>query len=390
MSSSKASTRIALLILTALSIFGLTACPVNFNPPQRQIEGVYDAETRYDMKTLAGTLSTVKSWEQPRVAIKDAIIRTIKRLYNNDIALLVAEYYGDSIAADIEAYLVELSPAWLRNLTGTLSIVDAQLDMVDVQTSILLASDPDNPSALKATQLWNGITVFRDPLCRKNGGLNCPQITVSIQELLDAEYPIDLVNSTFAATEEVENQLSLTSNEIRFNYGRLALYLMTNLALPDEPGASLQLRDVIMAAINCRGLAGRLAGEDKVLGWNIAGFEVGVSLNDLIGSCEDGIFAMVNDFVDQFSVPITMNLGGQITALDNNLDGVVDQLVSSALQGQVKASLLSGQSKEGPVSGQMTSWRVGDLQNDGLNTTDGTSDQVDDGVPLWESDNSNP
>lgn len=386
---SKLTGKLIPLGLAALALFSLTACPVNYSPPQRQIEGVYDAETRYDMKTLAGTLSTVKSWEQPRVAIKDAIIRTVRRLYNNEIANLVASYYGDWISSEIESYLIELSPAWLRNLTQTLTTVDAQLDMVDIQTSILLAQDADNPEALKATQLWNGITVFRDPLCRKNGGLTCDQITVSIKELLDAEYPIDLINSTFVATEQAQNQLNLTSNEIRFNYGRLALYLMTNLALPNEPGAGLQIRDVILAAINCRGLAGRLAGEDKVLGWNIAGFEVGISLNDLVGSCEDGVFAMVNDFVDQFSVPITMNLGGQITALDNNLDGVIDQLVSSALQGQVKASLLGGQSKEGPVSGQMTSWRVGDLNSDGLDTTNNANDQLDDGVPIWESNNSN-
>lgn len=386
---SKPTGKLIPLCLAALALFSLTACPVNYSPPQRQIEGVYDAETRYDMKTLAGTLSTVKSWEQPRVAIKDAIIRTVRRLYNNEIANLVASYYGDWISSEIESYLIELSPAWLRNLTQTLTTVDSQLDMVDIQTSILLSQDADNPEALKATQLWNGITVFRDPLCRQNGGLTCDQITVSIKELLDAEYPIDLINSTFVATEQAQNQLNLTSNEIRFNYGRLALYLMTNLALPNEPGAGLQIRDVILAAINCRGLAGRLAGDDKVLGWNIAGFEVGISLNDLVGSCEDGIFAMVNDFVDQFSVPITMNLGGQITALDNNLDGVIDQLVSSALQGQVKASLLGGQVKEGPVSGQMTSWRVGDLNSDGLDTTNNANDQLDDGIPIWDSNNSN-
>ena len=375
-----------LMSLLLLSALGLTGCPGNFAPPERQIEGVYDAETRYDMTTLAGTLSTVRSWEQPRQAIRDAILRTVRRLYSQEVAMLVAQFYGDSIAADIEAYLVELSPAWLRQLTSTLSVVDAQLHMVDVQTSILLAQDPEDPSALTATQLWSGISVFRDPECRKRGGLTCPQINVSLQELLDAEYPLDLINSTFKATDQGQNTLTLTASEVRFNYGRLALYLMTNLALPDEPGAGLQLRDVILAAINCRGLAGRLAGDDGVLGWRVGGVNVGVSLNDLVGSCQDGVFAMINGFVDQFSVPIQMNLGGQIKAIDTNLDGVIDQLVSADIAGTVQASLLSGQTKQGPVSGQMTSWRVGALPPSGQGPSPDGEPLPDDGLPLWSAD----
>lgn len=375
-------TKTLLILITALCALASTGCPANFSEPTTQVQGVYDAETRYDMKTLAGTLSAVEPWQQPNKAIRTAIVNTFKANYGAEIANLVSEYYGTWIADEIESYLKELAPQWLLSLPGTLSTVDAQLDMVDVQTSLLLSQDTTNGD-YKVTQTWNGITVFRDPACRKNGGLACDQITISIKDLLDAEYPIDLVNSTYTVSES-NSALTMQSNEIRFNYGRLALYLMTNLALPNEPGAGLRLRDVVLAAINCRGLAGRLAGEDKVLGWNIAGFEVGLSLNDLVGSCEDGIFAMTNNFVDQFNVPLNMNLGGTLNMIDKDYDGKIDQLVTDNLDGTLKANLFTGQSKEGPVTGQMTSWRVGDIGDDNL-IDDSDNETIDDGEVLFNN-----
>lgn len=377
------------LLLSTTACEYLDAFGVGAGDPGEQawvVEGSFDAETRYDMQSVAGSLSgNVASWTDPKVAIREQIVGAVRANYNNELAVGVASVYGDWIGQEIQAHLLANSPAWVQALPQALSVVDAQMSMVDVQTSLLLSRDTAR-GAYKATQIWNGLTVFRDPNCRMEGGLNCEQIKVSFQDLLDSEYPLEVVSADFTAINRASRDLlTMEAHTVKLNYGRLALYLMTNLVLPEEPGAGLQLRDVVLAAINCRGLAGRLAGPDGVLGWNIGGFEVGLSINDLVGSCEQGVFGMVNEFVDQFNVPLSMDLAGTITMIDSDRDGRVDQLTSREIAGDVALTLGRGEPTSGPVQAQMTAWRVGDLPSDGVDPDELTN--IDDGIPIWEDPN---
>ncbi len=369
--------------LLCVMVCGLVSCmPVTPRSEQRVVEGAYDAETRYDLQTLSGKLSqTVAPWQAPDRMLRTRIIGQFEQKYGSRIANLIAQSYGATIEQDVRAYLQQFSPEWLLNLTSRFDIVDAQLKRFDVRSSFLLSEQADG--SLEATQIWNGIAVFRDPNCRENGGLNCEQIDISMQNLLDAEYPIEVVSSTFVGDAQ-SNTLAMNGQEIKLNYGRLALYLITNLALPDKPGAGLQLRDVVLAAFNCRGVAGRLTGDDGVLGWTIAGVEVGISLNDIIGTCEEGIFAMTNDFVDQFNVPLNMNLNAAISLIDRDFDGTIDELTTSNISGNVNASFYGGSQHEGPVSGQMTGWRVGSVPDTVPTGEDETN--IDDGTTIWGED----
>lgn len=387
------STYITLLISVSLLGLSSSACEyLNINLGQRsntplenthEIQGSYDAETRYDMQTLTGTLvGSVESWTEPELAIKNAIVSNIKKNYGAQTSQAILSLYGDWIGQEIVGHIQDVSPAWVRALPNALTVVDAQLNMVDVQTSMLITKQTDG--SYKTTQIWNGLSVFRDPECRAHGGLNCEQISISFKDLLDAEYPIEIVSSDFTAHEARRNQLEMQAHEIKFNYGRLALYIMTNLVLPDKPGAGLQLRDVLLAAINCRGLAGRLAGDNGVLGWNIGGVQVGISFNDLIGSCQEGVFGMIHGFVDQFHVPLSMTIKGQLELMDTDLDGRIDRLVTEQIDGALNALLIGGKTHNGPVHAKMTGWRVGDLPDTGQDLEQNNTN-IDDGIPIFES-----
>ena len=86
-----------------------------------------------------------------------------------------------------------------------------------------------------------------------------------------------------------------------------------------------------------------------------------MSLNDLIGNCQDGVFAQVNGFVDGFNVPLGMDMGGTARVIDTNRDGAVDQLTDGQLAGDMNLALTGGQTDGGPVSAQFVGFRVGDL-----------------------------
>lgn len=355
----------AIATLTAMMTAALVTAScqgIGLNEPERQVEGAYDTEYRYDMQSLTGAVSgSVAAWGAPDTVIRDKILAKFRSKFGATIADTIESYYGQQIARDIRAFFEEFAPAWLLDLPPKLALIDSQLKMIDIQTSILLA--PQAEGGFKATQIWNGITVFKDPACKTSGGLLCDQVSVGIQDLLGAEYPLEILSSDFTGSETSQNVLEMKSHAIKFNYGRLGLYLLTNLVFPDEPGNKLQIRDVILAGINCRGVAGRLAGDDDTLGWTIAGVKVGLSINELIGSCQDGAFAMVNSFVDQFNLPLTIDLRGAMQLVDTNFDGVIDQLAIPKLQGDAQVKLLNGSSKGGAIDGLMTGFRVGNNPN---------------------------
>jgi hypothetical protein len=302
--------------------------------------------------------------------IRDAILVEIKNTYGRDIALLVKNQFGAQIAQDIYEYIDGLEIAWLLDLQTALRTVDRQMKAVDMQSTILLAER--SAGRYEATVIWNGITLFEDPDCRESGGLLCDQIAFNLSEMVDSEYPLEVISSTYDAVE-TGDQLEMRSHEIKFNYGRLGLYLLTNLVLPDEPGNGLAIRDVVLAAINCRGMAGRLAGDNGVLGWEVGGVTVGLSLEDLVGTCQDGVFSVINDFVDQFHIPLRLNLSGSTGLADLDGDGLVDRLSGGSLGGNVEVDLLTGQSETsqgGPVEAQFTGFRVGGVDDAELGRLD--------------------
>ena len=349
------------------------------------VEGSYDTETRYDMLSLSGALTgAISPWQAPQDAISEQIWARMGQKAGSGRAATLAlstarRSYGQQVTADILGHVTDTSPPWMLNLSSELDTVDAQLGRVDVATSMLIGQRPDG--SYEATEIWNSIAVFRDPSCRDRGGLNCAQISLDTQALLSAEYPVEIVSASYDAALESPSLMTLSGQNVSFNYGRLALYLLTNLVLPDEPGQGLGLRDLVLAGINCRGVAGRLAGSDNILGWNVAGVQLGLDVNELVGACQEGVFAMVNDFVDQFSLPLTMSVGGSLSLMDPDGDGVIDQLATSSLQGTLTTTSLGGEQSSGELTGQLTGWRVGDVPGAGSGAH---GDDIDDGTTIWE------
>ena len=349
----KLGSLILLLSFVSFGCQGLTPHSV-----ERDVTGAYDVESRYKLEKFEGVFAGLAGkWSEPDRAIGSEIQSTIKANYGATIGDAFVSLYGAQLQNDITAYMTEESPPWVLNLSSSLDGVDKQLATIDMQQAWLIAEKEDL-QGLEATQIFNGVAVFADPDCRGSGALTCDQIEVTSESLLNAEFPIEIISTRYEVIDS-GSALSLKSNQVNFNYGRLGLYYLTNLILPDDPEEGAGLRDVALGAINCRGLAGRLAGEDGVYGVDVLGTTIGVSLNDLIGNCEEGVFGTVNRFVDGFSAPMKMNLDGESNTFDTNRDGKVDQITGGTVEGDMNVELFSGQSKESPVSGFFDGFRVG-------------------------------
>lgn len=345
---------LALLASFAMACEGLPVREV-----RQTLEGAYDVETRYDMKTIAGTFSGFAGqWARPDEAIHQEIIAGVRANHGAQIANTFESVYGNKLQQDITGYLNEQAPPWVMNLENSLEGVDKQLRTVDMQASWLFVEKEDG--RVEATQIWNGFSVYEDADCPDSDAILCNQLQITSEELLEAEYPVEVISSTYDAVDQGET-VALESHSLEFSYGRLGLYLLTNLILPDGKTEGVGLRDVVLAAINCRGLAGRIAGDDGTLGVNVGGVNVGISLSDLIGNCEESVFGMTTRFVDRFNAPVAMDLSGAAQIIDTNRDGRIDQLTSGNVGGNMALTTFNGQAEEGPVDGLFTGFRVGDV-----------------------------
>ncbi|MFU8806810.1 MAG: hypothetical protein ACNA8W_23590 [Bradymonadaceae bacterium] len=323
-----------------------------------RVEGSYDTMTRYDFSTASGMLTEAAgSWTAPDRALTESIIGQVSTMYGSDIAQTLSNQFGSQIQSQIRTYLQAESPSWVFNMGPHLDGVDAKLKTVDAQSTWVVGET--SGGQYEVTQIWNGFSVFKDPACRGAGNLICEQTHYTTEALLDAEYPIEIV-STRSEGVTTSAGLFVDSHSVEFNYGRLGLYMLVDALLPPESReGSVGLRDVALGAINCRGLAGRLAGDDGIFGFDLAGVRIGLSLNDLIGSCQDGIFGIVNRFVDRFHIPLNMNIKSNARLVDTNRDGRINRLDDGKVDGMMNLTRGSAVGQEGPVSGEFTGFRVG-------------------------------
>lgn len=348
---------ICLVFVMMVASMGCQQLPVR--SVQDSLEGSYDTESRYDMSTFSGIFGGLAGeWRQPDQLIYNQITGRVATDYGSTSAAAFETIYGARLQADIQDYLANETPPWVMQIGGRLDQVDAQMKTVDLQTTMLM-TEPE-PDAIEATQIWNGVAFFKEPACRDSSAITCDQFQLSSEELLDAEYPVEVLSSDFTATAQ-NREMQMNAHSLDFNYGRLGLYLLVNQILPDNPTEGVGLRDVALGAINCRGLAGRITDEQGALGVDVGGTTIGISLNDLVGDCQSGVLASVNGFVDRFEVPVGMDLTGSAQLVDTNRDGKIDQFTSGQVGGDMALQLLNGQAEEGPVSGQFIGFRVGDL-----------------------------
>lgn len=324
----------------------------------QRVDGSYDAMTRYDFSSASGMLTEAAgAWVSPDRAITESVIGKVSSLYGTDIAQTLSSQYGTQIQGQIRNYLQGEAPAWVFNMGPQLEGVEGKLKTVDAQSTWVIGQTGNDQ--YEVTQIWNGFSVFNDPDCRTGTSLICDQTHYTTEALLDSEYPVEIVSSR-ALGVAASGGFAVDTHNVAFNYGRLGLYLLIDALLPAGPRENgVGFRDVALGAINCRGLAGRLAGESGVFGFDIAGVRVGLSLDDLIGSCQDGVFGTVNRFVDRFHIPLNMDIKSNARLVDTNRDGRINRLDDGKVDGLMSLSRGSAVGQSGPVSGDFTGFRVG-------------------------------
>ena len=320
---------------------------------QNRLAGAYDVDSRYEFdEGFFGELSP--DWLDPAHAVETNLRSTIDSRYGRSVTEAYDALARSSVQRLISSHITGEAPIWLTDIQPSLEVVDRKLAVVDVDSAMLVTEDGED--GFRVRQMWQGISTFDDPECPTSGAILCPQTRFSIDTLLDSEYPLDIVTSDQRLTIEGE-RADLAGHNVSLNYGRLGLYMLVNQVLPDTPSKNLGLRDVVLAAVNCRGLASRVTGGQESWTLDVGGVAIGIDLEEIIGSCQEGVLAEVNRVVDRFSVPMEMELSGSALLVDTSRDGSIDQFTRGNLGGTRQLEVPAGIVQDS-FSGRFVGFRV--------------------------------
>lgn len=204
-------------------------------------------------------------------------------------------------------------------------------------TSILTIEKTDTEFAFRGHEEWTTLTVDWTWRCQQNPAQqNCQQYTVDLQ---GSGAAAATVSYEWTGYVDGYDQLVVGSHNVLFDIGRLQLYLLEQVIIPDLTGGNANsLAGAFAYWVDCDGLA------QQALGGNDICDPSGIfCLGDAI--IESACVAAVTEVADFVTGPILnqpvvadMVLAGKATLIDGTPNGIADELHDGRTEGTLQNS----------------------------------------------------
>jgi len=316
---------------------------------------VYDlllnAAGRYDLRAVFDFTDAIPDTEVGRV------IDLIVELFNDPAAFVfdLVEYvvdaylgqvvggivewalnlFRDQLEAWMREWLEENAPAWLDQILvigQDLTQVIASLELLAELRISKLTSD----WYVQGEEEWLGVVLHWRTGCAPEGDPafdpDCGRIELTLDQLRDTEFPIDLVAGVWNGTITHFDTLTIERHAIQLEYGRLILYVLNEILLPAVSGGEYHsLLDAAQGLVDCESLAAAIS--DDVLA------ALGTDRAEVAGWCEDGIALFLLPLVstiEELGMDSHLRLQGTALLVDEDDDLIVDRIQDGAWDGQVE------------------------------------------------------
>ncbi|MBR57716.1 MAG: hypothetical protein CMH54_06610 [Myxococcales bacterium] len=153
----------------------------------------------------------------------------------------------------------------------------------------------------------------------------CGKYTYTLEDFDDPEFPLDLASSHFTASILNWNQLQIDPHVLYINYGKLILFGLEHILLPEIADGATNLGDAMSNLLNCEDL----------------GSILGIPQEDIQNACISAT-GMIGGFI-QVSLnglkwDSNLSLYGSCLLLDDHDDLIVDRLINGQYTGTVVMS----------------------------------------------------
>jgi hypothetical protein len=177
---------------------------------------------------------------------------------------------------------------------------------------------------------------------------NCGKIALdAAKSVNDPNFPLDFFSGTLTGSVSAQKKLTIDSSTIKLNYGKLILFVLTQVVLKKITGETTFL-GAMEKLVNCDGIA-------KGIGGSILG-KIGLSESTVKGFCSTTLGLLVlplEQYLGGLALDSNLSLQGQCMMQDLNDDLKVDKLVNGVWTGNIV--LQGGQGK--PFKGDFSATR---------------------------------
>jgi len=242
----------------------------------------------------------------------------------------------------INDWILSVAPDWLLDFLTVgddlLQIV-THLELIQVTRFDKTGSD----FTVAGTEEWVGIALYWRLNCDEGSPPDCGRYEFNMEDLLQAEEPIEAVYATFNARATNFNQLVMDPHNINLQYGRLILFVLNNVVLPLIADGARSISEALINLIDCEGLAWSITGNDGEWGGSYLGIDVGFDVDDAIGWCE-GAANLLGDtatnLLEALSFDSVLAIEGSCELQEDDMDLMVDRLENGHYRGWI---LVDGQ-----------------------------------------------
>lgn len=270
--------------------------------------GAYDMVNHFDFTgAIPGNLgkildTAVQIFYDPGAFIVEQIKNLVKQLLPSIIVDTVFGLFEKQLSSVVTKWLLESSPPWLQSFftmgQDVLQVVK-NLEMIGVLKIYKISND----YFVKGEIDFTGVNLYWKLGCDKKDPnyASCGKFELLAGNASsDPNFPLDLLAGTFTGSISQQTKLTIDSSTIKLNYGKLILFVLTNIILKKLTGETTFI-GAMQKLINCAGIA-------KGIGGSILG-KLGLSESTVKGVCDSTVSLIV--------LPLEQMLGG--LALDSKL-----------------------------------------------------------------------
>jgi hypothetical protein len=302
--------------------------------------GQYDMVNHFDFTgAIPGQLgkildTAVQIFYDPGAFIISQVKNLIKQMLPSIIVDAAFSLFEKQLSQVVTDWLLNKSPSWLQDFfqmgQNVLQIVK-NLEML----GILKLFKVSNDFFVKGEIAFTGVNLYWKLGCDKTAPnyKDCGKIPLDMKGAVNApNFPIDkLLAGTLTGTISQQKKLTFDSGTIKLNYGKLILYVLTNVVLKKITGES-SFVGAMQKLVNCEGIA-------KGIGGSILG-KLGLSENTVKGVCNSTVALLVlplEQMLGGLALDSKLALNGSCTMVDLDDDLKVDKLVAGVWVGNIVA-----------------------------------------------------
>jgi len=311
--------------------------------------GPYDMVNHFDFTgAIPGQLgqildTAVQIFYDPGAFIISQIKNLVKQVLPGILVDAAFSLFENALSKVVTDWLLNKSPPWLQSFfqmgQDVLQIVK-KLEMLGVLKIYKVSND----FFVKGEIAFTGLNLYWKLGCDKKDPkyAECGKITLDAAKAVnDPNFPLDFFAGTLTGSISAQKKLTIDSSTIKLNYGKLILFVLTQVVLKKITGETTFI-GAMQKLVNCEGIA-------KGIGSSILG-KIGLSENTVKGFCTSTLGLIVlplEQLIGGLALDSKLSLNGSCTMVDTNDDLKVDKLIDGVWIGNIVVEGAAGKSFKG-------------------------------------------